>query len=125
MNKQEINRLVAEKVMGWEYQDCNGDELLLPADGDASRLQFVKKPNRHAFVKDYSTDIRDAWLVFERFDFFHIERVTGYGEFYKVTLSVAQEDGTYQEIEAIAETAPLAICLAALKSVGVEVEVNG
>lgn len=123
MNHKEIDRLIAEKVMGWEYQDCNGDELLLPP-GDVSKLQFVKKPDKHQYVKSYSTNIKDAWLV--------VEEVNKEYEFElyrdKHERKYVCEFTRYVEVihiynyRALSESAPLAICLAALKSVGVEVE---
>lgn len=118
MNNREIDRLIAEKVMGWEVKEIPSKKFL-----DAYVL--YKRPNQ-SNINDHqwnpSTYIQDAWQIVEKFDFASVDRITGYGEFYNVTLSVAEEDGTYSEVEAKADTAPMAICLAALKAVGIEVK---
>jgi hypothetical protein len=95
-----LDALVAEKVMG----------LVIP-----SRPGWGPKP--------YSTDIAAAWEVVEKFGHFHIQTVFGdgsvdsFGEMIRVRLTT---EATLQgrTMESIAETAPHAICLAALKAVG-------
>jgi hypothetical protein len=71
-------------------------------------------------IPHYSTNISDAWLVVEklgRFDmFYHPEIVQSY------QVKLWSSDGTKMIGKAYAETAPLAISLAALKACGVEVE---
>ncbi len=98
---KELDRLVAEKVMDY-YK--NFDNILSPPK--------------------YSTDIAAAWEVVEKLAedthggfalnqlrFPHRQGIRGYlTSFYGET-----------HVEATADTAPHAICLAALKAVGVEV----
>ncbi|ONK21212.1 hypothetical protein BLX87_23065 [Bacillus sp. VT-16-64] len=119
MDLIEIDRLIAEKVMGWEfYEDGeswtteNGDHLFFSAC-DANEWAP-------------SSDISDAWLVVEK-----LKNKKTYlnicPEKERCTVDTWYEDDNgyylpYTSVEA--KTAPLAICLAALKSVGVEVESN-
>ena len=117
MNLREIDRLVAEKVMGWE-----------PFYDDGDLISFVTEFGTLFFSDDESEwnptiDIADAWLVAEKLKIAVIPQA---GEPPKNMKYLAEIDrrplGGYYE--AFAETAPLAICLVALKTVGVEVEVN-
>ncbi|WP_144641305.1 BC1872 family protein [Bacillus cereus] len=113
MNDKPIDELVAEKVMGW----------IKPPETSILKAMWVETPvgTVHRELPKFSTNIQDAWLVAEKFDFYTIERVSGYGDgFYKVNLSVALINGTYSEVEEQAKTAPMAICIAALKAVGEE-----
>lgn len=113
---RDLDALVAEKVMGWRLLG-NGtaykDETIVPID-------YV--------LKNYSTDIAAAWGVVE-----YLDRATVItrlnSEWCSVELGPRRlEPGDPVEKygnmgpTAKANTAPLAICLAALKAVGVEVE---
>ncbi|WP_199426265.1 BC1872 family protein [Thermaerobacillus caldiproteolyticus] len=116
MNLREIDRLVAEHVMGWE-----------PVYDDGDLISFVTEFGILFFSDDDerewspTIDIADAWQVVEKLnedDFdFQVWREKGK---YNVEFS---KDFFYLYGFAESETAPLAICLAALKAVGVEVEV--
>ncbi len=98
----DIDRLIAERVMGWtwgqtgtDYAGWRGAPASPPLEG-ASRGYF--RP---------STSIADAWLV--------VERTTAFGHRYVVYGST---DGghscNFGPFGCGAETAPLAICRAAL-----------
>lgn len=114
MNSSEIDRLVAEKVMGWKRTPYGWDVL-------------EKKYNLGIEwdLPKFSTNIADAWKVVEKLqkDGWYIELyneneewcfdLTKYNEFLSV-------DRFYR---ASAEGASLAICLAALKACGIDVEV--
>ncbi|MDA1883092.1 BC1872 family protein [Bacillus cereus group sp. BY105LC] len=113
MNDKPIDELVAEKVMEW----------IKPPETSILKAMWVETPvgSVHPQLPKFSENMQDAWLVVEKFDFANVERVTGYGDaFYRVNISVAQIDGTYSDIEVKAPTAPMAICIAALKAVGEE-----
>lgn len=95
---RELDALIAEKVMGVHPFDV-----------------------REGTVRTYTTNIADAWLVVDRLERMDIEvKIT---IFPKAATRVDFKDyhtgseGTVQEY-----TAPLALCLAALKACGVEVE---
>lgn len=100
---RELDALVAEKVMGLEV-----------------RGGFIIRENRRSGIPSYSRKIEYAWEVVEKMleqgYNFRIEKIY---EVYQCLFDKAicqwNEGGAY------AETAPLAICLAALKTVGVEV----
>ena len=120
---RELDALIAEKVMGWSSQ---ADGLYWDTGNHRTRLVLgsiiAKKrkemglENAQDFVFAPSTNIADAWEVVEKF-------VTAdHRDGYDVQLS-ARSDGwmccifPYEPVEG-ADTAPLAICLAALKAKG-------
>lgn len=104
MESREIDKLVAEKVMGWELS-ADGKTLISPQEGryDASLCTYP----------EYSTNIEEAWKVVKKFGCVDIH---------------LDNDGCrvriYEELisSATAESAPMAICLSALALKGVEVE---
>jgi hypothetical protein len=107
MNLREIDRLVAEKVMGWEPEEIEGSVYL------SGYVLYKREEPPH--IPDYqfkpSTNIQDAWLVVEKFPCLQLTKLAEN----RYTCRFYLGDTAY------AETAPLAICLAALKSVRVEV----
>lgn len=126
MNLREIDRLVAEKVMGWRLENRRVNIW-------GQEIGFWVNPKNNMIVAKYSgfreesfspsTNIADAWKVVEKLKIAVIPQV---GDPPKDMQYLAEIDrqpfGNYYE--AFAETAELAICLVALKSVGVEVEVT-
>lgn len=121
MNLREIDRLIAEKVMGWE-----------PVYDDGDLISFVTEFGTLFFSDDDESewsptiDIADAWKVVEKiieqFGSYSLTKIKDGGHYCEV---LYWNHGAFDVIaEAEAKTAELAICLAALKSVGVEVEVN-
>lgn len=67
-------------------------------------------------VPEYSTNISDAWQVVKSLkDKYRVDLVVDVVDCY---VAVMDSENMY---EAFAQTAPMAICLAALKAVGVEV----
>ena len=115
INLQEINRLVAEEVMRWEVKGYNG-----------YGNPFVNKySDLHESPFNPSGDIRDAWLVVERFKNSGLE-ISIYTDAEGSTCHIIDAPSSLMTIwEREADTVPLAICKAALKAVGVEVEVDG
>src|SRR3990167_1498198 len=113
---REMDALIAEKVMGWEKAVNswgNGADIgwnlpsLLPHD-----------PERRTWSRDplpYSTDISAAWQVVEK------TRV-GVRPYGAGWIAESEDAGRMygNSYQAIADTAPYAICLAALKAVGVD-----
>jgi hypothetical protein len=99
----ELDRLVAEHVMGWEYK----------WDGWIT--------NYNIWISDFSpsTDMSDAWLV--------VEKIKGEDHFVNLYNTITKEwyckvETTDKKKFAYAETAPLAIVKASLKAKGVEIE---
>lgn len=100
---RELDALVAEKVMGL---DCSWRCVTLDGTGRD------RGPARR--IKPYSTNIDAAWEVVEKLKENHTVNIHGYSDGWEVGLigpGSAAVDGQ-------AETAPHAICLAALKAVG-------
>lgn len=96
---RELDALVAEKVFGYVFAD--------------------------AFLAHYSTDIADAWQLIERHPHYvyvirsNEDKYTGK---WKEHMTWRCRFYAPEKFEIEADTAPLAICLAALKALGVEVE---
>lgn len=112
LTKREIDRLVAERVMGWTNLHVVG-----------TRFGTTPEGKSHRMVPQYSTDISAAWEVVEKL------RQSGY----QGRIDWARPELGYEcafwsspilpnEMQfPRAETAPLAICLAALMVMGVSV----
>jgi hypothetical protein len=112
---RKLDALIAEKVMGWKL--CPGETYVYETpDGDTKAIQFHK----------FSENIADAWLVLEKLKADGMDIMVRWaakhsGESYRdVWLCWIAKDGKVGD-GTHADTAPLAICLAALKAVGVEV----
>lgn len=114
MTAEELRSLdyeVAVKVMGFTEAEVG---LTRACDhGDISACIKART------VPEYSTGIAAAWQVFEKVDAFYRTINSLPGGRYHVTFGVGQD------AEAIADTAPHAICLAALKAIEVEVARKG
>jgi Phage ABA sandwich domain len=112
---RELDALVAEKVMGWTQVRNSKPEGF-------SSLWRGRPPGNLATLRtipDYSTDISDAWKVVEKVD----NRNGVAREMGVLTASISRYDNGYTvrffNSGVTADTAPLAICLAALKAVAV------
>lgn len=118
MTPREIDALVAEKVMG---EKAVADEATW--DSETWKLNgpiFGPKP--------YSTDMACAWLVMEKLHAYNPfwECPAGNENFPGIDLSPTIPRGWHcnfgdDTTHAYADTAPMAICKAALKAVGIEV----
>jgi hypothetical protein len=116
----ELDKLVAEKVMGWVAEE-------IPAKQFLSAYVLYKRPEP-PHVPDYkwspSTNIQDAWLVVERLNnsLNTITKVNNNSKIgYEVEMFKYDSEGDLDDVyKTHQETAPLAICITALKSVGIE-----
>jgi len=110
LTAREIDALVAEKVMEWEDHGKIGmaPKGILPSEEYYARYfapQFE--------IPNYSTDISAAWEITKKF---------------RLPWSIGEcSDGDYEcyisnNITEYAETAAKAICKAALKAVGVDID---
>jgi len=111
---RKLDKRIATEVMGHrvvETDDCNGEDNYWIADAMIDRLDWLGLPN-------YSTRIEDAWLLVEKIalrGYFHLRWVPSMQQWQAIidaTLPQDRIDGKY------CNTAPLAICLAALAAVG-------
>lgn len=125
MNNRQIDALVAEKVMGWRY--VYDYDTIYTIDPDTDKPEIVPK---------YSTDIVAAWQVVEKLPYDPRPKGERYYECEGFTLmklhdgrwfagwyEIIPYEGSHDmsEYSVVADTAPMAICLAALKAVGVEI----
>ena len=80
---------------------------------------FLYRQTEAGWVKEfapaYSTDIAAAWLVVEKCEYFNIERENKFVGTWQCDVVIDVRGGS-----ASADTAPLAICRAALKAVEAE-----
>jgi hypothetical protein len=121
MTNRELDALVAEKVMGWTWHDTM--LCWYPSTPGATLNDTRSKQDWQP-----STDISAAWEVVEKSTSFcevsrWIDEATGKIEYVcGITIGHKPDPSGDQPSVAIADTAPRAICLAALKAVGVEVD---
>lgn len=137
---RELDALVAEKVMGWPH------EQMLVGIGtfydamhlEPSRAAYRRRSHVDRFwerwspsgsevvvsdtVPSYSTDIAAAWEVVEHLPLTwwpEVGRMQDGSSWYcELCLGSPDPAGVGPAIRVVAATAPLAICLAALKAVG-------
>ncbi|MGG3987424.1 BC1872 family protein [Bacillus smithii] len=118
MNYEKINQLVAEKVMGWE-----------PVYDDGDIISFITEYGTLFFSDDDecewnpSTDIQDAWQVVEKLKIAVIPQAGDPPTDMKYLAEIDRQPFG-DNYEAYAGTAELAICLVALKAVGVEIDME-
>ena len=118
---RELDTLVAEKVMGWEatadglYWDARQKRTrLVLGSAIAKKREEMGIENGPGFVFAPSTDIAAAWEVVEKADLWSLYGSIGDGP-YRACIQFEDREGLMT-----ADTAPLAICIAALKAVSQE-----
>lgn len=122
MTDRELDALVAEKVMGWECtikMNELGEEYTEWSNGKGGHLSDWGELRMTDVAPKYSTDIAAAWEVVEKLDLlvptrFLVRDVDGW-------VVANYDEDLRREDGIVADTAPRAICLAALKVVGVDV----
>lgn len=113
-----LDALVAEKVMGLTVQHCAGYVAPNGVDTTFIQLGYVKHASemQTTYVPYYSTDISAAWEV--------VEKLAPKEDEFRITRYHLQEWSCvfefFNQSAVSADTAPMAICLAALKAVGHE-----
>ena len=132
---RELDALVAEKVMGWRWvqvpKDCDGlneGRCLAPVGLDEKNHQWTPKGKISEYSGPrYSTDIAAAWEVVEKLCLSVCASAPGLGgKPASYWVGFADMSGRFLVADlnnpsvVCEETAPLAICLAALKAVGVD-----
>jgi hypothetical protein len=117
-NNTDLDKQVAEEVMGWETQYCPYWER----EYWCKRVPNAKDLHRESWVAKYprkewhpSTDIKAAWEVVEKLrEWKNFVEVGCYDETYVVYVGLSDKG---YDVTGEAETAPLAICKAALRAV--------
>lgn len=119
MTDQKINIAIAEKVMSWRVHRSKAKELL--CDG--------MTPNGDIFVNaklpDFATNIADAWIIAENMELTVTPGHHGWRAAYCNWSQVGETTAvgmTNHQRWTVAETAPRAICLAALRLRGIKVK---
>lgn len=127
---RELDALVAEKVMGWHSRITPEIPTypLIGPDRAVPPGETLTKDRGYKEIPHYSTDIAAAWDLLKHLD---TQGVWVYNlsnaceNSWSCTLCQRVGPGysglTYHQVWLV-QTAPHAICLAALKAVGVEVE---
>lgn len=116
MDTDAINRMVAEKIFGWTWSRDHATPCWRVSPEDP----YFREYDLSRHVPEFATSIADAWPVVEKM------RERG-GNLFCLTLMCPESDGqrwlcvAHDASSGSAPTAPLAICLAALKAVGCEV----
>lgn len=119
MNNRDIDRLVAEHIFGWVDFWSNGDCVMgYPPSEQKLGIGYDERHN----VPNYSTDILHAWMVVDKMrkvsdGLYGFELEDGNEEEYQCCFY-----GMARSYTAESQTAPLAICISALKTVGIEVQ---
>ena len=122
---RDLDALVAEKVMGFTVAHCL--PVFSTQDEWYERVPITKDGGLERALSYYSTDIAAAWEVVGKLHgkiSLQGPGTTDMGEGYATYgtwTAQFQPKGEQTEVTEKADTAPLAICLAALKAVGVEV----
>ena len=127
MTDSELDALVAEKVFGETMPDTvpvgelQAHLAWVKADPQPCWFAAVDEDHAHRwFCKRFSTLMEDAWEVVEQLrKNFVVEITTSSMPVGKVCVAVITHG--YEVAYVISDTAPRAICLAALKAVGAEV----
>jgi len=119
-NGRELDALVAEKVMGWIGIK---KQMIANAFGQPVLEDYVGQPaigvTQPVLVPRYSTMIQEAWKVADKLrgEVQFLAVITGKGpQGTQPWICKINREGSF--LEERADTAPLAICLAALKGVG-------
>jgi hypothetical protein len=117
MGYEEIGELVAVKVMGWYKHTPEGFNYTVWVDAEDVW---------HGFIEDFmpSEDIGDAWKVVDTLCKKHNWRAILDRNNNQTEVNFKNQMGANLQHYGIAETAPMAICFAALGSVGIEVNAH-
>ena len=128
MNLQEINKLVAEHVMGWklevamdgvtEYYDTGefGGGKWTEQNGELSKKNRFDDED----IFQPCQRVQDAWLVLEKLSKEKDWRfIIDYSE-HETQVTAKNKMGACRQILGVSESVPVAMCLAALEAVGIE-----
>lgn len=109
MDLREIDALIAEHVMQWTLASLG--------DGDMWKTQDGKV----VLLPDFSSSIADAWLVVEKFAEYEVKIIKRHTEEFECQIWSFGDVDTGKIWNSIDDSASLAICLAALRSKGIEI----
>ena len=115
---REIDKLVAEHIFGWTgfWEGVQGRHYLMGYSPVEQPIQIGYSEREEVWY--YSTNIKVAWNILNNFIYFNLEKIKKSD--WEVWLS--PKEGLTRI--STASTPELAICLAALKTKGIEVDLN-
>lgn len=110
---RDLDKLIAERIMGYRF--CT----LHPWAEDKfdGYIRCDECGDYAPYWKPYSTDIAAAWKVVDSISIEWGISLTGVGMVWRCLFGKRTDIGDGHKVEAEADTAPLAICLAALKAI--------
>lgn len=114
----EIDVLIGTKIMNWTKEILPNNDEGLPYTAEYW-TEFGEKRVPANFFNP-STNLVDAWKVVEKLKEEKWTKIL-VSKFGTPLCRVGIYDNEDSEVQVVAETVPLVICLAALKSVGIEV----
>lgn len=132
MDLRKIDALVAKHVMGCEVEDSDWGPFCRCAKMDTYPFTYphgIVYGNTSFWIKMYSGDVRYAWEVLEKL-FDRDPCIAQWGEDDGTTTYWVDFEGTNVPAEDSTDgplrhrNIAMAICLAALKAVGIEVDLN-
>jgi hypothetical protein len=112
---RELDALIAEKVMGWTYKTF--------PDGVLPHVKHWHGPNDECLLPCYSISIAAAWQVVGllskewKFDLEYYPGLNNEPDWCAMFFNNRDSFGNVGAFAASADTAPLAICLAALRAI--------
>jgi hypothetical protein len=111
MDSREIDRLVAEKVMGWKLVTYGTDKYLKREDGSAFKFEKWSP----------TANIMDAMMALEQFDNYSISKgIFSFDKVQKYCVSIDTPEETFTWWGTnLAKT----ICITMLKAKGIDVEI--
>lgn len=123
MENREIDALIAEKLFNWEWNKVNDDRQMLVPPLDNERRFWTGMWENNGiphYLPRYSTNITDAWEIVEKL---HLT-ITPKWKVFKTNTSGTHGDTrwigtTNNQVWSKHDSLPMAICKAALKSVGI------
>lgn len=120
---RELDALIAEKVMGWTKKELPTNRV----NPSYTAWYWVSNDDNVKIPTNFfnpSINLHDAWQVVEKLkkDNIYIDIYSLPSDGYRVETSTHDGEQYVHMSTVGADTAPLAICLAALKAVGVEID---
>lgn len=142
MNLREIDRLVAKKVMGWRLKSFPGGGGGFSAwlNDDGKIIKYENDYTLDAQPYDFwrpTTNIADAWQVVEKLERANLRvlvkscsvkdsgvkiGIAKKGDWFCNVINEDENGNIIEKFPTYSKTPALAICLSALKSMGVDIE---
>lgn len=125
---REIDVLIEKHIFGSEVTTWNTHFTRNKRQEDIP-IVLIENGEYHGVVPDYSKEIEDAWLVVEKIQEkeklnFELQRRGADGSFFVNFIAYGASGEPHKMFWDAGKSAPLAICLIALKTQGIEVQID-